>query len=137
MIPYSKDNKVLANNLRNNMTKYEKRLWYDCLRFFPTRFIRQKRLGNYIADFYCHKAKLVIELDGEQHYNKDVLKYDQIRSIFLEQYDLYVLRIINYDLSHNFNGLCEHIENVVKERLLQFGYSDDLWNEKEKNLSVS
>ena len=77
MIPYNKKNKVLANNLRKSMTDYEKRLWYKCLRLFPVRFNRQKRLGNYIVDFYCHKAKLVIEVDGEQHYEEDFIKYDR------------------------------------------------------------
>ena len=134
MIPYNKDNKILANNLRNNMTDYEKRLWYKCLRLFPVKFVRQKRLGNYIADFYCHKAKLVIELDGEQHYEENNMKYDLNRSKFLEQYDLTVVRFTNYDLSNNFEGICEHIENVVKDRLIQFGYEGNLW---EKNLSVS
>ena len=126
MIPYSKDNKNLANNLRKNMTDYEKKLWYQFLRLFPVKYIRQKRLGNYIADFYCHKAKLVIELDGEQHYEEDALEYDQIRTNFLEQYNLIVLRFTNYELSNNYSGICEHIENVVKERLIEFGYTGEL-----------
>ena len=134
MIPYNKDNKVLANNLRKNMTDYEKKLWYRCLRLFPIKFIRQKRLGNYIADFYCHKARLIIELDGEQHYEENALEYDKKRTNFLEQYDLKVLRFTNYELSNNFDGICEHIENVVKERLIKFGNTGKLW---EENLSVS
>ena len=65
MIP--KHNKALVQNakaLRKNMTKEEKHLWYDFLRTYPIRFLRQKILGKYIADFYCAEAKLVIELDG-------------------------------------------------------------------------
>ena len=116
------------------MTDYEKRLWYRCLRLFPVKFIRQKRLGNYIADFYCHKAKLVIELDGEQHYEENALEYDSVRTNFFEQYDLTVFRFTNYELSNNFDGICEYIENVIKERLIKFGYSEKLW---EENLSVS
>ena len=127
MIPYNKKNKVLANNLRKSMTDYEKRLWYKCLRLFPVRFNRQKRLGNYIVDFYCHKAKLVIEVDGEQHYEEDFIKYDQERTKFLESYGLKVLRFSNYDIYDNFEGICEHIENIVKQRLLDLGYSFEIW----------
>ena len=127
MIPYNKKNKVLANNLRKSMTDYEKRLWYKCLSLFPVRFNRQKRLGNYIVDFYCHKAKLVIEVDGEQHYEEDFIKYDQERTKFLESYGLKVLRFSNYDIYDNFEGICEHIENIVKQRLLDLGYSFEIW----------
>ena len=137
MIPYSKNNKILARNLRNNMTDPEKRLWYKCLSLFPVRFNRQKRLGNYIADFYCHKAKLVIELDGEQHYEEDSKLYDIERTKFLEKYGLMVIRFTNYELKENFNGICEYIENILKERLEEFGYNSDIWDDKKENLPVS
>ena len=64
----------LARELRKNMTKEEKHLWYDFLRTYPIRFMRQKIIGRYIADFYCAKANLVIELDGSQHYEKKAKK---------------------------------------------------------------
>ena len=134
MIPYNKNNKVLARNLRKNMTDPEKRLWYKCLSLFPVRFNRQKQLGNYIADFYCHKAKLVIELDGEQHYEEDNKVYDIERTEFLENYGLKVIRITNYDLKENFDGICEYIEITLKERLKKFDYNSDMWKE---NLPVS
>ena len=70
MKPYRKSNIPLAKDLRKEMTKYEKHLWYDFLRDYPVRFQRQKAIGRYIADFYCAKAKLVIELDGSGHYKK-------------------------------------------------------------------
>jgi len=77
------------------MTKEERHLWYDYLRNHPARFTRQKILGNYIADFYSAKAQLVIELDGSQHYEEDGLIYDRIRSEYLEEYGLKVIRIPN------------------------------------------
>ena len=128
MIPYNKKNKTLATNLRNYMTDYEKRLWYQCLCLFPVRFNRQKRLGNYIVDFYCHKAKLVIEVDGEQHYEEDFIKYDLERTKFLESYGLKILRFSNYDINDNFEGICEYIENTVKQRLSDFGYKSEIWD---------
>ena len=73
----------LAKQLRKNMTKEERHLWYNFLSNYPIRFSRQKILGQYIADFYCAQAKLVIELDGSQHYEPDGLKHDSIRTEFL------------------------------------------------------
>ena len=71
MKDYNKDNIPLARVLRKNMTPWERRLWYDFLRNYPVRFQRQKAIGNYIADFYCAKARLVIELDGGGHYTAE------------------------------------------------------------------
>lgn len=127
-IPYKKDNKVLANNLRRNITPEEKKLWYQCLRLFPVRFNKQKRLGNYIVDFYCHKARIVIELDGEQHYEEEAIIYDQQRTKYLEQFNILVLRYTNRELKANFKGVCEDIENTLKQRLKEFGLNDNLWD---------
>ncbi len=69
-----------AKKLRKNMTKEERHLWYDFLRQYPVRFLRQKVIDNYIVDFYCAKAKLVIELDGGQHYEESIQRYDKIRT---------------------------------------------------------
>ena len=85
----AKHNKQLishARALRKEMTKEERHLWYDYLRAYPVRFSRQKVLGNYIVDFYCARAKLVIELDGSQHYEDGNLIYDAQRTAFLESY---------------------------------------------------
>ena len=131
MIHYSKNNKALSDSLRTNMTPEEKKLWYQCLRLFPVRFNRQKRLGNYIADFYCHKAKLVIELDGEQHYEESAKEYDESRTAFLNTYDILGVRYTNIELRANFKGICEDIENILKKRLKKFGYDNNLW---ERNL---
>ncbi len=121
MIPLSLkyNNKLIscAKELRNNMTKQEKHLWYDFLSRYPVRFQRQKAIDHYIADFYCHKAKLVVELDGSQHYTEEGLKYDDNRSDVLRRYDLEVIRFSNTDVDRNFVGVCEAIEKKVKQRM--------------------
>ena len=106
-----------ARALRKNMTKEEKHLWYDFLRGYPVRFVRQKVLGKYIADFYCAKAKLVVELDGSGHYTEEGELYDKERTEFLKQYGIKVIRIPNNELNANFNGVCEHIDIMVKQSL--------------------
>ncbi len=114
----SKHNKNLvpiAKNLRKNMTKEERHLWYEFLRNYPVRFSRQKILGKYIVDFYCAKAKLVLELDGSQHYEEKGIKEDTQRTEFLKDYGLMVIRIPNNEVNHNFYGVCEYIDSVVKE----------------------
>ena len=96
-----------ARMLRKNMTKEERHLWYDFLRGYPIRFSRQKILGRYIVDFYCAAAKLVVELDGSQHYEEKGLEQDAKRTKYLEGYGLTVVRIINHDVNKNFRGVCE------------------------------
>ncbi len=116
---YNKQLIPLAKQLRKNMTKEERRLWYDFLRSYPVRFSRQKVLGKYIADFYSAEAKLVIELDGSQHYEDGNAEKDAERSAFLEGYNLSVIRIPNNEVSRNFHGVCEHIDLMVKQSLSQ------------------
>ncbi len=117
-----KSNKELvpfAKNLRKNMTKEERHLWYDFLRAYPIRFLRQKVLGKYIVDFYCPKAKLVIELDGSQHYEESASDHDRERTDFLQGYGLSVVRIANNEVNSNFRGVCEYIDMLVKQSLSQ------------------
>ena len=108
-----------AKMLRKNMTKEEKHLWYDFLRTYPTRFVRQKVIANYIVDFYCASAKLVIELDGSGHYTKEGIEYDNQRSKFLEKYGLSIIRIPNTEINTNFREVCEYIDRIVKQSLSQ------------------
>ena len=118
----SKHNKQLvpfAKQLRKEMTKEERHLWYDFLRTYPVRFSRQKVLGKYIADFYSAEAKLVIELDGSQHYEDVHTKKDAERTAFLERYGLTIVRIPNNEVMRNFRGVCEHIDTAVKQSLSQ------------------
>ena len=109
----------LAKQLRKEMTKEERHLWYDFLRAYPVRFSRQKVLGKYIADFYSAEAKLVIELDGSQHYEAEETQKDAERTAFLECYGLTVIRIPNNEVSGNFRGVCEYIDATVKQSLSQ------------------
>ncbi len=99
------------------MTKEERRLWYDFLRNYPLRFYRQKILGRYIADFYCAKAKLIIELDGSQHYEIHNRERDALRTEYLHGYDIAVLRIPNNAVFSNFEGVCTYIDHMVQERV--------------------
>ena len=117
-----KHNKSLvsnAKNLRKNMTKEERHLWYDFLRSYPIRFLRQKILGKYIVDFYCAEAKLIVELDGSQHYEDKGMEYETERTAYLEQYGVRVLRIPNNEVNQNFSGVCEYIDLAVKQSLSQ------------------
>ena len=117
-----KHNKSLvsnAKNLRKNMTKEERHLWYDFLRSYPVKFLRQKILGKYIVDFYCAEAKLIVELDGSQHYEDKGIEYDTKRTTDLEQYVVRVLRIPNNEVNQNFSGVCEYIDLAVKQSLSQ------------------
>ena len=104
----------IAKTLRKNMTKEEKHLWYDFLKNYPVRFSRQKVLGKYVADFYSADKKLIIELDGSEHYNEEKKKYDEERTAYLEQYGLKIIRIQNPEINKNFEGVCEYIDNIVK-----------------------
>ena len=101
------------------MTKEERHLWHDFLRSYPVRFLRQKVIENYIADFYCHEARLIIELDGSQHYEEKGLLKDKIRTEKIESRNLTVIRIPNNEVNNNFTGVCEYIDWRVKESLRQ------------------
>ena len=109
----------IAKTLRKNMTKEERHLWYDFLRKYPVKFSRQKILGKYIVDFYCASAKLVIELDGSQHYDTNSMEKDLQRTAYLNAYGLEVLRIPNNQVNQNFRGVCEYIDNIVRQSLSQ------------------
>ena len=116
---YNKCNIKIAKILRKHMTKHEKKLWYLFLREYPVRFQRQKAIDNYIADFYCAKAKLIIELDGSGHYEPHQILKDRIRTERLEELDLTVIRICNLDIDNNFKNVCEYIDTLVKDSLPQ------------------
>ena len=118
----SKHNKQLvpfAKQLRKEMTKEERHLWYDYLRTHSARFSRQKILGKYIADFYSAETKLVIELDGSQHYEEINAEREAERTAFLESYGLTVIRIPNNEVMRNFCGVCEYIDAAVRQSLSQ------------------
>ena len=114
---YNKNNIPFARELRKNMTKEEKRLWYDFLRTYPIKFIRQKTIGRYIVDFYCAEAQLIVELDGSQHFIGEQVGADAERTKYLNEYGITVLRFPNNEVYRNFRGVCEHIDNTVKQSL--------------------
>ena len=116
-LDYNERNISLAKNLRKNATPEEKHLWYDFLSKYEIRFQRQKAIDNFIADFYCHKAKLVIEIDGSQHYTAQGRKKDEFRTEILEGHGLKVIRFTNHQINTNFRGVCEYIDLVVKSSL--------------------
>ena len=100
---------VNARILRKNMTKEERHLWYDFLKLLSITVNRQKVIGNYIVDFYCADAKIVIELDGSQHYENRGKEIDKIRDSYLSSLGFKVLRYSNSDVNKNFSGVCEDI----------------------------
>ena len=119
MKEYNKNNIPIARTLRKNMTPWERKLWYAFLRFYPVRFQRQKAMGEYVVDFYCAKAKLVLELDGSGHYMPEQAQKDLQRTNDLEKMDVKVVRICNLDVQKNFSGVCEYIDRIVQKRTEQ------------------
>ena len=116
---YNKEIIPKAKELRKNMTKEERHLWYDFLRDYPVKFYRQKVMGKYIVDFYCAKAGLVIELDGSQHFEELGKAYDEERTAFLRKYGVQIIRIPNNELNGKFTGVCEFIDEIVKKALVE------------------
>ena len=115
-----KHNKKLtqfAQQLRKEMTKEEKQLWYQYLRNYPLRFRRQVTCGQYILDFYCAKAKLALELDGSQHFEPEAEEKDMLRTKYLESLGIFVLRIPNNAIWNSLEGVCQQIDMIVHERL--------------------
>jgi very-short-patch-repair endonuclease len=116
-IPQNKNLKKYSQDLRRNMTKEERHLWNDFLKNYPIQFNRQKVIGNYIVDFYCHQAKLIIELDGGQHFEAKRVLNDESRTEYLNSRGLKVLRIPNHEIWNNFPGVCGEIDITVKARI--------------------
>ena len=109
LVPYAKE-------LRKNMTKEERHLWYDFLRTHSVRFSRQKIIGKYIVDFYSAELKLVIELDGSQHYEETGKQQDALRDEYLQSYGLDILRVPNNEINQNFDGVCEYLDMQIQLR---------------------
>ena len=120
-LDYNKKNITLAKNLRKNATSQEKHLWHRFLAKYEVRFQRQKAIDDFIADFYCHKAKLIIEIDGTQHYTEYGIQKDNLRTETLEKYNLKVIRFTNQQIDTDFQGVCEYIDAVVQASLREGG----------------
>ena len=117
VLEYNKKNIALAKALRKNATAQERHLWYAFLSKYQPRFQRQKAIGDYIVDFYCHEAKLIIEIDGSQHFENEAMAKDCFRTERLEAYGLTVIRFTNRDINLNFSAVCEYIDHIVKGSL--------------------
>ena len=102
-----------AKALRKNMTKEERHLWYDFFKELPITVNRQKVLGKYIVDFYIASYKLVIELDGSQHYEDENKENDVVRDKYLNDLGIKVLRYSNMDINRNFEDVCQDILNNI------------------------
>ncbi len=113
MLPYDRKLKPRAQELRRNATSEENILWYRFLRKHDCHFARQKTIGFYIADFYCHSKKLVIEIDGMQHYTDEGMEYDAIRTDLLESMGLHVMRFTNTEINTSFNRVCANIQAYI------------------------
>ena len=116
MIP--KNDKLLdrARELRREMTPQERKLWYMFLRTYPVKFYKQRIIESFIVDFYCHAAKLVIELDGSQHYEPENKVQDEARTAYLNSLGLQVIRFSNHDVDAHFEGVCATIESVLHKQ---------------------
>lgn len=98
------------------MTKQERHLWFDYLKKLPVTVNRQKVILRYIVDFYCDAAKLVIEIDGGQHYDDIEFANDVERDSCLRELGLEVVRFTNNDIDHNFFEVCQAIQTKLLER---------------------
>ena len=116
-IYYSEKTKKFSQELRRNATEEENTLWYRFLRTYPVQFRRQQRIGSYIVDFFCHRAKLIIELDGGQHYEPEAMEYDRRRTEYLTKAGYTVFRFTNTDVKTNFRGVCTAIDEYVKNHV--------------------
>lgn len=119
MQPYNKNLKLPSRDLRNNMTDAEQMLWQRLRRkqILGLQFYRQKPILNFIVDFYCSAANLIIECDGEQHYTEDGLEADQARDEALSELGLVVLRFSNRQIVTEIDAVVEQIYWIVKQRL--------------------
>src|SRR5687767_9554384 len=105
-IPYRRGLKRWSQSLRRDPSQAERKLWFEFLRDLPVKFTRQKPLGNYIADFYCASRRLIIEVDGDSHFNEQGADYDAARTAVLESEGLSVMRVTNLEVEEQFEGVC-------------------------------
>ena len=115
---YPRKRELLGNarELRKAMTPQERHLWYDYLKTCPYRFVRQKIMGSYILDFYCHRAKLAVEVDGSQHYQTAGQQADAVRTAFLNGIHIKVLRFSNAEVNTQFPAVCGKILAEAQRR---------------------
>ena len=115
-LPYNPKLAEKAKMLRGNMTRAERKIWFDCLKNSSFKFYRQRMIDHYIVDFYCSSQRLIIEIDGSQHYTEDGIECDEIRTEILNAYDLSVLRFTNEDILNKFDLSCKIIETKLNRK---------------------
>jgi very-short-patch-repair endonuclease len=120
MLPFNRKLKPLARNLRINMTDAEQLIWSKIRKkqIDDFQFYRQKNIGHYIVDFYCPKGKLIVEVDGGQHYETAGIKKDRDRDLYLHGLGFTVLRFSDIDVLKNIDGVRERIYEHLKSTLL-------------------
>ncbi len=118
-MPVPKNDRLLfrARELRKNMTPQERKLWYRFLRRYPVKTYRQRIIDSFIVDFYCARAKLVIEVDGSQHYSQRGLADDRERTAVFSRCQLETLRFTNREIDTSFLEVCERIHATIQKRL--------------------
>lgn len=116
-LPRNKELKAKATALRKNATPEENKLWYEFFKEYSIKFTRQRIIGNYIVDFYCDKAKLIVELDGSQHFEDKNIGKDNRRTAYFESLGLYVLRFANNEINESFYEVCTVIDEKTQKRL--------------------
>lgn len=114
---YNHSNTKLAKNLRKNMTPWERKLWYLFLKSYHLKFYKQRPIGQYIVDFVCPSKKLIVELDGSQHYKSAEMQYDEERTRYLTQQGYIVVRYTNYEIDNCFIAVCEDIDQKIKNNI--------------------
>jgi very-short-patch-repair endonuclease len=115
IITYNSNLKVSARRLRGNMTDAERMLWKYIRKkqIKGCQFLRQRPIGKYIVDFFCPEARLVLEVDGGQHYIEEGIEADRKRELFLNKQGLKILRFSNVDVLRNIEGVIEEINNYL------------------------
>ena len=113
--PRNQKNLTKARSLRRNMTPQERHLWYDFLRYCKPRFRRQEIIGSYIADFFCYEAKLIVEVDGSQHFTPELRERDNARTAYFHSLGIQVMRVDNGQINRDFQGVCEGIMLAIQQ----------------------
>ena len=121
-LPYDPRMRERVQELRHKMTPMEKKLWYSFLRTYPVKMYKQRPIRTFVADFYCPLARLVIELDGSQHYTEQGKEYDEQRTAILEQYGVQVLRFTNLDVDRHLDAVCAQIDTTIQHRIADIRY---------------
>ena|SRR6266540_4297147 len=116
LVPYNMRLKTPSRTLRRNATPAERKLWFEFLSYLPEKFTRQKPLGPYIADFYCSRLRLVIEIDGDSHFSDEGDRYDLERTAALSALNIRVLRFTNLEVREQFEAVCSRIQKTLAEQ---------------------